>query len=225
MSGARAADLAPATARVLEVLAGRLATDPHAPTAVTEPARVAAVHIQDSLLGLDVEAVARASRIADIGSGAGLPGLVIAAALPGARVDLVESAGRKSEWIAAAAAAMELENARAITARAEEWAAAEGRDAYDVVLVRALDSLPVLVEYAAPLLGLGGTLVAWKRNLDEAERRAGASAAAVLGMEPRSRGPGKAPAGTTELVLYEKRAPTPPGYPRRPGRARKRPLA
>jgi len=212
----------------LERLAERLSTDPHAPTSVTEPRQVWAVHIADSLLALAVDGVRSAESIADIGSGAGLPGLPVAAALPDARVDLVESVGRKSEWIAAAAREMGLGNAHAIPARIEDWAAGEGREAYDAALVRAVDSLPVLVEYAAPLLRPGGVLVAWKRNLEPDELDQGVRAAELLGMTAEgfaAADDARLAATDTQLVVYRRTGLLPDGYPRRPGRARKRPLA
>jgi 16S rRNA (guanine527-N7)-methyltransferase len=220
--------LPPVAASQLERLAERLSTDPHAPTSVIEPAQVWEVHLADSLLALALEDVQAAAAIVDVGSGAGLPGLPLAAALPSARVDLVESVGRKAEWIAAAAGAMGLRNARAVPARIEDWGAAEGRAAYDVAVVRAVDALPVLAEYAAPLLRSGGVMVAWKRNLDPDELERGVRAAKALGMTSEGFG------GTdderlawtdTRLVVFRQAGPLPDGYPRRSGRARKRPLA
>jgi 16S rRNA (guanine527-N7)-methyltransferase len=220
--------LPPAAPDQLEHLAERLSSDPHAPTSVTDLSEVWEVHVADSLLALALDEVRSASALVDIGSGAGLPGLPLAAALPAAHVDLVESAARKSEWIRAAADAMGLRNARAVPERVEDWAAGEGREAYDVALVRAVDSLPVLVEYAAPLLRTGGVLVAWKRNLEAAELDRGAQAAELLGLTSEGYGgefDQRLEGTTTRLVVYRKTAPVPEGYPRRPGRARKRPLA
>ena len=183
-------------------------------------------HIADSLSGLEVRQLREAVRIADIGSGAGFPGLVLAVALPGARLDLVESSRRKCEVIERLAAAGELANVRAVAARAEEWAGGEGREAYNGVTARALASLPVLVEYAAPLLRVGGALVAWKGARDAAEEAAGLAAAGQLGMSSegvRAVMP-FAGARNRHLHVYSKRAETPPGFPRRPGMAAKRPL-
>jgi len=220
--------LPPAAPDQLERLADRLSGDPHAPTSVTDPSQVWEVHLADSLLALAVEDVRSASAIVDIGSGAGLPGLPLAVALPAARVDLVESVGRKSEWIGVTAEAMGLRNARAVPERIEDWAAAEGREAYDAAVVRAVDSLPVLAEYAAPLLRPGGVMVAWKRNLDPDELDRGGRAAELLGLAPEGfggEGDDRLEGTATRLVVYRKTAPLPEGYPRRPGRARKRPLA
>ncbi|MDQ5833494.1 MAG: 16S rRNA (guanine(527)-N(7))-methyltransferase RsmG, partial [Actinomycetota bacterium] len=132
----------------------------------------------DSLSGLEVSDLARARHIADLGAGAGFPGLPLAIALPGAKVDLIESAGRKTAVIDRLIQAAKVDNARTVKARAEEWAAVTpalggGREAYDAVTARAVASLAVVVEYAAPLLGVAGVLVAWKGAVGEEERQRG----------------------------------------------------
>lgn len=192
-----------------------------------DPSAALAVHVADSLAGLEVESLRQADWIADLGSGAGFPGLVLAAALPGAQVDLVESARRKCAVIDRLGRAAGLHNARSIPRRAEEWAGGAGRAAYGAVTARALASLPVLVEYAAPLLRPGGVLVAWKGARAAEEERAGGVAAAQVGLSPREVVPVRpfARARHRNLHIYEKTGETPEGLPRRPGRALKRPLA
>src|SRR5688572_20867772 len=100
---------------------GEALESPLAPTSVHDPARVRDVHIADSLVALEVEDVRAARRIADLGSGAGLPGLVLAIARPDAEVVLVESVGRKCAWMDATAERLGLDNVRVVCARAEEW--------------------------------------------------------------------------------------------------------
>lgn len=201
-----------------------LAAEPAPPTTVADPAEAVDRHLADSLSGLEAPPLRQATRIADIGAGAGFPGLPLAIALPDAQVDLIESTGRKCDVIARLATAADIPNARAIPTRAEEWATTT--DSYDVVTARALAALPVLAEYAAPLLTLGGHLVAWKTTPDPAEQQAGAQAATILGLEPKDPIPVRpfANSGQRSLHVYEKIAPTPPRYPRRPGIAAKRPL-
>ena len=184
----------------------------------------------DSLTGLEVSDLARARRIADLGAGAGFPGLPLAIALPGAKVDLIESAGRKTAVIDRLIQAAKVDNARSVKARAEEWAAATpalggGREAYEALTARAVAALPVLVEYAAPLLKDAGVLVAWKGAVGREERQLGRAAAAELGLslEEELRVEPFAGARDRRLVVFRKIAPTPPGYPRRPGMAAKRP--
>jgi 16S rRNA (guanine527-N7)-methyltransferase len=181
-------------------------------------------HIADSLSGLEIPAVRSARRIADLGAGAGFPGLVLAAALPDAHVALVESVGRKCAWLQRAIEAMDLSNVEVVNARAEQWPT--GLAANDVVTARALAPLNVLVEYAAPLLVDRGLLVAWKGQRDTAEEADGAAAAARLGLEPADvlRVTPFPSARDRHLHLYLKVRPTPNGYPRRPGMASKRPL-
>jgi len=198
---------------------------------VSDPARARETHLADSLSGLEVDDLARARRIADVGAGAGFPGLPLAIALPGAKVDLIESAGRKAAVIDRLIQAAKVDNARSVKARAEEWAAVlpalgGGREAYDAVTARAVASLPVLVEYAAPLLRLSGALVAWKGAVGEEEKQLGRVAAAELGMrleEVRRVEPFEG-ARDRHLCVFRKTAPTPGRFPRRPGMAVKRPL-
>ena len=186
----------------------------------------------DSLSGLEVRELSSARRIADIGAGAGFPGLVLAIAIPRAQVDLVESAGRKTAVIDRLIQAAELGNARSITARVEDYARVPvalggGREAYDVVTARAVGPLALLVEYAAPLLRPDGVLVAWKGVRDPAEEGAGAAAAEKVGMALKEVVPVQPyPASENRhLHVYRKIAPTPERFPRRAGMARKRPLA
>jgi 16S rRNA (guanine527-N7)-methyltransferase len=195
-----------------------------APTTVHEPGEAVDVHVADSLTALALPALREARRIADLGAGAGVPGLVLAAALPGAEVVLVESVAKKGAFIEAAAQRMGLANARVVVARAEEWD--QGLGSCDVVTARALAPLPVLCEYAAPLLRLGGSLIAWKGQVGVREAEDGAGAARVLGLEVGEvlrTAPFPASRGHT-LHLYSKVQETPSSFPRRAGVAAKRPL-
>jgi len=208
----------------LDALITLLDNDPTAPTTVTAPAEVVTGHLADSLVALELGSVRAAETIADIGAGAGFPGLALAAALPRAHVFLIESAGRKCDFIRRAVAAAGLANASVVHARAEEWP--DGHDRADLVTARAVAPLAVVAEYGAPLLRRGGTLVAWKGRRDAADEHSAQAAAAELGLAPavvhRVR-PFPA-ARDRHLHEFTKLAATPPRYPRRPGAARKRPL-
>jgi 16S rRNA (guanine527-N7)-methyltransferase len=208
----------------LGVLLELLASDPHAPTAVRDVGAALDTHVADALVGLELDAVRSATRIADLGSGAGFPGLVLAAALPGAEVALVESNHRKCEFLERAAAAMELANVTVVSERAESWVTGAGTR--DLVTARAVAALNVLVEYAAPLLAEDGSLVAWKGRRDAAEEADGAAAGAATGLEAVEIVPVAPWAGAEHLHLhrYVKVGPTPNRFPRRPGMASKRPL-
>jgi 16S rRNA (guanine527-N7)-methyltransferase len=208
----------------LETLLDRVSAEPAAITAVRDPAAGVDVHVADSLVALDLPVVRSARRLADLGSGGGFPGLGLAIALPAANVALVESMRRKCTFLTAVAAELELANVDVVNARAEAWGAGTG--GHDLVVARALAPLPVIVEYAAPLLALGGVLVAWKGRLDPGEAADGGAAAAALGMSEPDPVPVEPFPGARDRHLYlcSKVSPTPAGFPRRPGMARKRPI-
>lgn len=216
--------LSPGAEQAFTQLLRLLAEDSTAPTTVREPERAIDVHIADSLSGLEVDEVRGARRIADLGAGAGFPGLALAVALPDAEVALVESVGRKCAFMERAIETAGIGNARVVCARAEEWR--EGLGAHDLVTARAVAPLNVIAEYAAPLLTSGGTLVAWKGSRDAGEERDAAAASAELGLELREIRrvepfPG---AERRHLHVYSKVMETPARFPRRAGMARKRPL-
>ena len=198
--------------------------DAGAPTAVRDSMTAVDIHVADALVALEVARVREARRVADLGSGAGFPGLVLAAALPAASVALVEANRRKCAFLARAAAQMGLSNVEVIAERAEAWATGIG--SHDVVTARAVAPLAVLVEYAAPLLCADGALVAWKGRRDRAEEADAMAAAAQTGLELAEVLPVEPWAGADHLHLhlYVKVAPTPNRFPRRPGIASKRPL-
>ena len=207
--------------RVLELLA----TERASVSSVTEPGRAWKVHVADSLSGLEFEQLSNARRIADIGSGAGFPGLVLAVALPDVRVDLIESVGRKCGFIERAIGAAGIGNARVLNVRSEDLAKGEGREKYDVVTARAVGRLSTLAELASPLLEHDGVLVAWKGKRDVEEEQQLSSASVALAMRPeeiRHVGP-FAGSEHRHLHLVRKVGPTPKDLPRRPGMAKKRP--
>jgi 16S rRNA (guanine527-N7)-methyltransferase len=208
----------------LRALVAILGEDPLAPTTVRDRARVINDHLADSLVALELPVVRAAARIADLGAGAGLPGLPLAIALPDARVALVESSARKCAFMSRAVAACSVENAEVVHARAEDWR--DGVGACDLVVARALAAPEVIAEYAAPLLVPGGAAVLWRGRRDPDAEAAAARAADELGL-----GVGPVipvhPYGGAEhrhLHILTKVAPTPDRFPRRAGIARKRPL-
>lgn len=211
----------------LEQLGALLATltlDEQAPTSVRDLARAVDVHLGDSLTALELGVVRSASSIADLGAGAGFPGLALAIALPQTEVRLVESQSRKCLFIERVCAAAGIENASVVCVRAEEWNEGLGRN--DVVVARALAAQPVVLEYAAPLLTDAGTLVDWRGRRDEEGEVVAACAAEQLGLrlqEIRHTDPYEG-ARDHHLHVFEKVAATPPRFPRRAGVARKRPL-
>jgi 16S rRNA (guanine527-N7)-methyltransferase len=202
-----------------------LAVDELAPTTVREPASAVDVHLADSLVALELEFVREAGQIADIGAGAGFPGLALAVALPRSEVKLVESQARKCAFIQRVKAGAGIKNAEAVCARVEEWPEGIGR--HDLVLARAVAPQPIVLEYAAPLLRLGGALVDWRGQREPEEERTAMEAAEVLGLERYSIRRVEPFEGVRNhhLHVYLKTRETPDRFPRRVGMARKKPLA
>src|SRR5262249_26332674 len=147
-----------------------------------------------------------------------------AIALPGAQVALVEATGRKCAFLTKIIDELDLANAGVVHARVEEWA--DGLNRHDLVTARAVAPLATLVEYAAPLLGVGGRLVAWEARPEGREDADGEAAARALGLEPEGVIRVEPFTGARErrFYVYLKVRSTPNGYPRRPGMARKKPL-
>ena len=216
-------ELPDGAAQRLALVLQAIRDEPNAPTTVTDPRIGVETHIADSLSGLLLPELRAARRIADIGAGPGFPGLPLAIGLPHAQVWLVESQGRKCAFLETAIETADVPNAHIVCSRAEDWAERE----LDVVCVRAVDQLSVTAEYAAPLLRMGGTFVAWKGRRDPDEERDGDAAALALGLGEGRIVPVKSARGADHrhLYLYSKVRETPERYPRRAGMARKRPLS
>jgi 16S rRNA (guanine527-N7)-methyltransferase len=224
VSGGPAPSLDQAARERLQVVLELLAEERASVSSVVDE-RAWQVHVVDSLTGLEVPELRNARRIADVGAGAGFPGLALAVALPEAQVDLVESVGRKCEFMRRATGAAGIANARVLSLRSEELATGEGREAYGVVTARAVGRLSTLAELASPLLRPSGVLVAWKGRRDPDEEEQLRRAADALAMEPGSVLDVGDRAGSVHRHLHvvRKVGPTPANLPRRPGMAKKRP--
>lgn len=208
----------------LGILLDGISGDPRSPTTVRDPDEALRQHVADSLVGLEVEGLRVAGKMADLGSGAGLPGLALAIALPGTEVRLVESQASKCAYMASLSAKLGLTNVRIACTRAEEWV--EGIGEHDLIVSRALAAQQVVVEYAAPLLEMGGLLVEWRGRRQASDEAAAARASEELGLrllETRRVEPFEG-ALDRHLHVFEKVASTPGRFPRRAGLARKRPL-
>lgn len=177
-------------------------------TSLRDPAEARRVLLDDALRGLELIA-GLAGPIVDVGSGGGTPGIPLAASLPDRRVTLLEAERRKCEfleqWVA------ELPNLDVVWGRAEE----QRREMYGVAVAKALAVPPVATEWCLPLVRDGGAVVLWVGPTAESARVA-VTAARVGGELVDS------PDG---FLVIRKTGPTPPGFPRRPGMAKKRPLA
>lgn len=166
--------------------------------------------------------------LADVGSGAGFPGLALAIALPHLRVALIEATLKKCRFLEEVAGELGLGGrAQVLPRRAEEVGRdAAHRERYDVVAARAVAPLPTLLELCAPLCRVGGLVLAPKGARAEEEIAASANACARLGLAaPGLRAVGlPGCGGATRVVVVRKEAATPPGYPRRVGLPAQRPL-
>jgi len=218
------AELAPEARAALRRVLELLREDPASLSSITDE-RAWQVHVVDSLTGLEVPELLQAERIADVGAGAGFPGLVLAVALPAAQVDLIESVSRKAGFIDRAAGTAGIGNAQALNARSEELAGGAGHEAYDVVTARAVGRLSTLAELASPLLRDGGVLVAWKgkRDLDEEAEMERAAEALAMRPERVLEVGDRAGSRHRHLHVLRKSGPTPGDLPRRAGLAKKRP--
>lgn len=201
-------------------------------TADREPEIFWQRHIADAIAAARaIEAVAgrpgAGERVLDVGAGGGIPGLAWAALWPEAIVELMETRGKRCEFLREAAAALGLANVRVIEGRAEELGHEAGlREQYALVTARALAAMPTLLELTLPFVKLGGWLGAIKSAPVDEELAQGRAALATLGGEaevrvaPYARGDGKACA----VCLARKASPTPAAYPRRPNLPERRPL-
>ena len=196
-------------------------------TTISDPAEIAIKHFLDSLTGLLAREIRSGERVSDIGSGGGFPGVVLAAVKPGAEFVLIESSRRRAAFLRTVLQELGLLNAAVIVARAEEAGQrSEHREAYDLVVSRAVAPLPVLIEYCLPLARVGGQMLAYKGPEGVGEMAQSARALEILGGRFADEKQLSLPLGMGErtLLLIDKVAPTPARYPRRPGMPAKRPL-
>ena len=185
-------------------------------TSIGDPGRAFAVHVADALTAIPLIERLAPGRIADVGSGGGSPGIPVALTT-GIPVDLVEATGAKCAFLRRCVAALGAP-CEVIHDRSEQLARADGRDAYDLVLARALAPPPVAAELCLPLAGVGGHVLLWTAEMEpgvlaEVAARVGGEHAQTIDVGPNRR-----------LALLRKVAATPEGFPRRPGMAAKHPL-
>jgi 16S rRNA (guanine527-N7)-methyltransferase len=164
-----------------------------------------------------------APKLIDIGSGGGVPGLVLKIARPRLEVTLVDATGKKVAFLREVIADLGLASIRAVQGRAEELGRDPAyREQFDLATARAVATLPVLLEYVAPFLDEGGVALLPKGLAIEEELAAGRRAGALLGVEIVSSR--QLPVEDTRLVIARKVAPTASAYPRRTGLPSQRPL-
>ncbi|PKQ29849.1 MAG: 16S rRNA (guanine(527)-N(7))-methyltransferase RsmG [Actinobacteria bacterium HGW-Actinobacteria-10] len=195
-------------------------------TTITDSTEAIRLHVVDSLVGVPEVITAPAGRLADIGSGAGYPGIPVAIVCR-RRTTLFESVGKKARFLEETVGALDLADRIDVQGRRSEELSETHRGAYAVVTARALSSLPSLLELSSPLLAVGGELIAYKAGVDVDERLRGESAAALLGFELRRERRIFLPTGGEErtILVYAKVGEPTMSLPRRPGLAQRRPLA
>ena len=193
-------------------------------TAITDPRDVAVLHLLDSL-ALTGLAGLEGRTVVDVGTGAGFPGVPLAIARPSARMTLLDSLGKRVDFLRESCRTLGLDNVECVHGRAEEFAG-ERRETFDLAVSRAVAALPVLCELCLPLVKVGGAFWAMKSVDTEEEISASKTAVKVLGGRIQAVSDYTIP--TTEVVhrvvCIQKTAPTPKKYPRRFALIKKQPL-
>jgi 16S rRNA (guanine527-N7)-methyltransferase len=195
-------------------------------TAITGEHDVQIKHFLDSLTCLQALPITPAPRLLDVGSGAGFPGLPLKIARPDVRLCLLESVGKKTEFLRHIIARLSLAGVQVLALRAEDAGQkADEREQYDVVTARAVAELRVLAELTLPFCRIGGVVVAQKRADIAGEIANAAQAIAMLGGALRTCLPVILPGvESRQLIVIDKVTATPARYPRQAGMPEKRPL-
>ncbi len=196
-------------------------------TAIRDPQEIRIKHFLDSLTCLLALREAPVERLIDIGTGAGFPGLPLKIIYSKMQLTLVESVGKKADFCRHVVKTLELQGVEVIQERAETIGQIPAyREQYDWAVARAVAVLPVLAEYLLPLVRVGGSMLAMKGESGPAEAHSAEHALRVLGGHLRQLVPVTLPGVVEEryLVVIDKVAATPAGYPRKVGIPSKRPL-
>lgn len=196
-------------------------------TAITQPDQVARLHFLDSAAVLAHRGPLAGKSLVDVGTGAGFPGLVLKILEPSLSLTLVDSLGKRVNWLSDVCEVLSLDGVRCLHARAEELALEpEFRDSFDVATSRAVASFPLLCELCLPYVKVGGKFIAMKSVESGGEVQSGANAVKRLGGKLLEDIDYSVPGTdvTHRLVVTEKRSPTPKGLPRSWGKIKKSPL-
>jgi 16S rRNA (guanine527-N7)-methyltransferase len=196
-------------------------------TAITDEREAAIKHFLDSLTCLTATGLVDGLQVADIGTGAGFPGLPLKIYRPGIILTLVESLEKRVKFLQEVVASLGLNETLVIHARAEDFCReVNHREHYDLVLARAVASMPVLAEYCLPAVKVGGLFMAMKGPKVEEETITAKTALTIIGGTLEKVINLKLPLGGDErnLVMVRKVGSTPAKYPRRAGMPQKKPL-
>jgi 16S rRNA (guanine527-N7)-methyltransferase len=199
-------------------------------TGITDYEEVQVKHFLDSLTvaqELEIKGGEADYKIIDVGTGAGLPGILLRIVFPGLKLTLLEATARKTRFLEHVIKGMGLKNVEIVTGRAEDAARLPlYREKYGVVVSRAVAPLPVLAELTVPFAGIGGIVIAQKKGEIKGEIKSAEKAIEILGGRVREikRVTLEGPEDDRCLVIMEKVKETPEKYPRRPGMPGKRPI-
>ena len=196
-------------------------------TAIRDVAGIRTKHFLDSFSCVLAWKANPPANLIDIGTGAGFPGIPLKIIYPNTKVTLLESVGKKAMFCQHIISLLSLEGIEVVNARAENIGQMpEHREQYEWGIARAVANMRVLSEYLLPLVQVGGTMLAQKGESGPAEVHAAENAIKLLGGQVRQLIPVTLPGVVEErhLVLLDKVAATPPGYPRKPGIPSKKPL-
>jgi len=197
-------------------------------TAIRDVAGIRTKHFLDSFSCVLAWKANPPANLIDVGTGAGFPGIPLKIIYPNTKVTLVESVGKKAMFCQHVVSLLGLEEIEVINARAEDLGqTSEHREEYEWGIARAVANMRVLSEYLLPLVQVGGKMLAQKGESGPAEVHAAKTGIKLLGGEVRQLIPITLPGVVEErhLVLVDKVAATPPGYPRKPGVPAKKPLS
>lgn len=199
-------------------------------TAITKPEEVITKHFIDSLslakVYPNMDSGEQMPKIADLGTGAGFPGIPLKIAYPGVRIVLMDSLGKRVKFLQSVIRELGLSNTSAIHGRAEDIGRnPEYREKFDLCVSRAVANMAVLSEYCLPLVKKGGVFIAYKSEKAEEEIKTGETAIERLGGEVRDIVNFKLPNGDERnLAVVDKVRDTPKKYPRKAGTPSKEPI-
>ena len=191
-------------------------------TAITEPERVAKLHLLDSLTLLTLTELSGKTLI-DVGCGAGFPGVPTAIACPEAKITLLDSLAKRMNWLETVLPELGIANARCITARAEE-AVATRREKFDYATSRAVARLNILLELTAPYVRVGGAVLALKGAAAKEELAEAQNAIRKLGLKVEEVKEFPVDGAMHAVIILRKVHATPAQYPRRYAKIKQSPL-
>jgi len=190
-------------------------------TAITAPDQVAKLHLLDSLSLLTLDNL-EGKRMIDVGCGAGFPGVPVKIACPGVELTLLDSLGKRMNWLEAILPQLGVD-AECVTARAEE-AVADRREKYDIATSRAVARLNILLELTAPYVKVGGAVLAMKGTAAQEELAEAKNAIKRLGLKLETVRQFPVDGTAHTVIVLRKVSPTPPQYPRRYAKIKQAPL-